>query len=99
MARQATECVEEPSVSFEQRMIRVEKAMFGFRREDDGAWIDGILQQMADIRKNQESANRLYTKFGVPVAIVIAGSVFASMLHNYGLAEVIGHLLKGFTGQ
>ena len=37
--------------SYWERTEALEKAMFGFRRPEDGVWVDGLLQQMADIRR------------------------------------------------
>lgn len=75
-------------------MERVERAMFGFTREDDGKWVDGILQRMADI----QTVTAFALKVLAPCIGLIALSTFASMLHNYGVAESLGHFAKGLIG-
>lgn len=60
---------------------RVDRALFGHVDDDSGIWVDGILQSLADSRKNERFAIWLATRVGLPLLVIIAGAAIVTALH------------------
>lgn len=84
-------------IDWRPRVNRLEHAIFGFQRREDGVWIDGILQQMSDIRNMNRLLGLAVVRVGLPLLGIIAAAVVASAAHNYGFAESAGHVIKGMS--
>lgn len=79
------------------RITVLERAVFGYPT-DNGAYVDGMLQALTDMRDGQRRMLAVGVRIGLPLLAIGALSVFGNLLHNYNLSETIGHLLKGFVG-
>jgi hypothetical protein len=55
----------------------VDEALFGHRDKASNLWVDGLLQSLADSRKNE----RLAVRLGLPLLGIIAAGVILTALH------------------
>jgi hypothetical protein len=70
---------------------KVDTAMFGYQREEDNVFVDGLVQNMADLKH----LIAIIVKVGIPLASISTLSVFLNMIHNYNVAEALGRFFKG----
>ena len=69
---------------------KVDRALFGHLDLDTNIWVDGLLQSLADSRKNERVAIRV----GLPLLGVIAVGVVLTALHAPpSVVNAIIHLL------
>ena len=75
---------------------RVDHTLFGFMNDDSNIWVDGLLQNLADMRRLES----IFIKIGLPLIATGVISVFLNMVHNYKLvntfSEALGHFAKGY---
>jgi hypothetical protein len=89
----------------EKRSDKLEHAMFGFQRSEDNTWVDGVLQNVADMRRLQAQLISLLVKVGIPTGLTMAFTSLALMIHSYGgdkaigaFIQVLGAFIKGLLG-
>ena len=71
----------------------VDEALFGHRDKASNLWVDGLLQSLADSRKNE----RLAVRLGLPLLVVIAVGVILTALHAPpSVVQAIIHALRPY---
>ena len=80
----------------EAKVSQQQHAMFGFQRTEDNVWVDGVLQNLADLRRQQARFVTYFIKIGLPLIALGSLSVFGNFLHNQGADAAIGTFLHAF---
>ena len=72
---------------------RVDRALFGHFDDTTGSWVDGLLQSLADSRKNE----RIAVRVGLPLLAIIAVAATVTALHAPpALVNAIIHALRPY---
>jgi hypothetical protein len=70
---------------------KIDHAVLGYQNEGDNRFVDGLVQNMADLKQ----LINIFVKVGIPLATISTISVFLNMIHNYNVAEALGRFFKG----